>query len=83
MVYLDTASMLSLLRPCVQSLVRELISHEPFGVAKKKKKGMRRVRVWRFWRGLKTTCIWILEKMKWWWSEKCLKMSYGKGSHVV
>ena len=50
MVYLGTTSMLSLLRARVQSLVKELISHEPFGVAKKKKKkeeeeGMRRVRL--------------------------------------
>ena len=45
MVYLGTTSMLSLLRARVQSLVKELISHEPFGVAKKKKEGMRRVRL--------------------------------------
>ena len=27
--------------------------------------------------------IWILEKMKWHWSEKCLKMSHRKGSDEV
>ena len=41
MVYLGITSMLSLLRAHVQSLVKELISHEPFGVAKKKKKKRR------------------------------------------
>ena len=95
MVYLGITSMLSLLRARVQSLVKELISHEPFGVAKKKKKkeGMRRVRLSEklaetmdveVLGGLKNQIqIWILEKMKWHWSEKCLKMSHRKGSDEV
>ena len=63
------------------------------GQKKKKKEGMRRVRLSEklaetmdveVLGGLKNQIqIWILEKMKWHWSEKCLKMSHRKGSDEV